>query len=607
MGRRLVERYPWARDLKDKAEAWLSESGYEKIDEYIYRPLDRALNDNQVTAWKEQLSRSEIAQPAVCMTSLLWMRHLDHLGIKPVVAGGHSLGELSAFYAAGAFDEKSLLRFAAFRGKAMAAPDDSRGQMAVFDCSREKVEGLLREIEGYAVVANLNSPMQTVISGERSAVEKAVKAGSLLDIRAKLLPISNAFHSRFMIGAADNIHKHAPIPELLTRTDIKLFTSMDGNEITLGTDLRMHFSKQATHQVDYISLINNMRRECDLLVEVGPGRVLSDLGKSITGANGTACLPTESKAGDDRSLNVFLGSYFARGGKINWPALFENRLVRPFIPANERLFIDNPCERYLDMPYDATDEDLPQREGASTTDISTVAYDTAGLFSKQQIDYIRRLIHAEAKVTGDEPKEYSERAIKIVPPVPLARLVNADQSAPSDLKDAIRNPDMILQLASKTTGFPIDSISLDHRLLDNLNLDSIKAGIFVAKATKLYGAEGILDPTAMANSSLREIHARIESHLLPTQQAGESSDGPQNGLFPESVSLHAEDSWVRNFKVVYKEQQRTPHFSFDDILAAAFVGKKQIIIVSDNDADRLSSDMQDCFNPKRRHCNIDGL
>ena len=45
MGRRLVERYSWALDFKDKAETWLSESGYEKINEYIYRPLDRALNE----------------------------------------------------------------------------------------------------------------------------------------------------------------------------------------------------------------------------------------------------------------------------------------------------------------------------------------------------------------------------------------------------------------------------------------------------------------------------------------------------------------------------------------------------------------------------------
>src|SRR6202142_1915778 len=147
-----------------------------------------------------------------------------------------------------------------------------------------------------------------------------------------------------------------------------------------------------------------MRRDCDLLVKVGPGRALSDLVRSITGTDGTACLPTGSKAGDDRALHVFPGSYFVRAGKINWPALFENRLVRPFIPASKRLFIDNPCERYLDIPNAAADADLPRREGASTADISMFADDTAGLFSKQQIDYIRRLIHAEGKVTGCAPE-----------------------------------------------------------------------------------------------------------------------------------------------------------------------------------------------------------
>jgi enediyne polyketide synthase len=598
MGRRLVERYSWARDLKDKAGTWLSESNYEKIDEFIYRPLDRALNDAQIAAWKEQLSRSEIAQPAICMTSLLWIRHLDHLGIKPFVAGGHSLGELPAFYAAGAFDDKSLIRFAAFRGKVMAAPDDNPGQMAVLGCGREKTEGLLREIEGYAVVANINSPMQTVISGERAAIEKAVKSGSLLNIRTKLLPVSNAFHSRFMIGAADKIHKHAPIPQSLKKTDAKLFTSMDGNEITLGTDLRMHFSKQVTHQVDYISLINNMRIECDLLFEVGPGSVLSDLVKSITATDKTVCLPIESKAGDDRSLNILLGSYFAHGGKINWPALFENRLVRPFIPSSERLFIDNPCERPLDISYDAADDKLVQREAPSTEDGSMIMDHTIGLFSKQQIDYIRGLVHAEIKMTEAGPKENAERSLKEMPAIPLARPSSTDQSGPSGLRDSIRNPDMLLQLASKTTGFPIDSISLDHRLLDNLNLDSIKAGIFVAKAIKLYGAEGILDPTSMANSSLREIHVRIESHLLTTQQAHESSDAQQDKPFEDAATKHHADNWVRNFKVVYKEQELASPYSSDDIIAVVASEKKQIVIVSDDDVDSLSSDMHAILTQK---------
>jgi enediyne polyketide synthase len=598
MGRRLVERYSWACDFKDKAETWLSESGFEKINEYIYRPLDRALNNDQIDGWEEQLSRSEIAQPAICMTSLLWMRHLSHLGIRPTIAGGHSLGELPAFYAAGAFDDKTLIGFAAFRGKVMAAPADNPGIMAVFACGQEKVEGLLREVEGYAVVANINSPMQTVISGEKSAVEKAVKLGSLLNIRTKFLPVSDSFHSRFMIGAADKIHKHAPIPKLLTRTNVKLFTSMDGNEIPQGTDLRMHFSKQVIHRVDYISLINNMRRECDLLVEVGPGRVLSDLVKSITGNDETTCLPIESRAEDDRSLNVFLGSYFVRGGKIDWNALFENRLVRTFIPASKRIFIDNPCERPFDIPYDATDDILIQQEESSSADVSLITDDTVGLFSKQQIDYIRGLINAEMKVMDVKPKEYAEHLSAAVSSSHLARPATAKQSALSDLNGSIHNPDMLRQLASEMTGFPINTISIDHRLLDNLNLDSIKAGVFVAKAVKMYGAQGIVDHTAMANSSLREIHDSIVSHLFQSQQSRESSEGPQGITFPEAAAQHDADNWVRKFKVLYKEQPRTCLNSFDEFMGIASAEKKQIIIVSDKGTGSLSSDMQAALNQK---------
>jgi malonyl CoA-acyl carrier protein transacylase len=78
MGRLLAERYSWAREFGDKVESWLSETGHEKICEYIYRPLDRALDNDQIDGWKKALSRSEIAQPAICMTSLLWIRHLEN-------------------------------------------------------------------------------------------------------------------------------------------------------------------------------------------------------------------------------------------------------------------------------------------------------------------------------------------------------------------------------------------------------------------------------------------------------------------------------------------------------------------------------------------------
>src|SRR5205823_14129630 len=114
-------------------------------------------------------ARTEIAQPAVCLMSALFARHLAELGLSPTLVGGHSLGELTAFHAAGAFDAEALLKLAAVRGKVLAAPPDRPGAMASLACGAAEAEALLRGVPG-VVVANLNGPGQTVISGEEAAV-----------------------------------------------------------------------------------------------------------------------------------------------------------------------------------------------------------------------------------------------------------------------------------------------------------------------------------------------------------------------------------------------------------------------------------------------------
>ena len=122
------------------------------------------------------LARTEIAQPAICLASLLHARYLAHLGLQPQVVGGHSLGELTAFHLAGAFDEETLIKLAALRGRAMAArrKRSLAGAMASLACSRTEAETLIRGIPGYVVVANINSPRQTVVSGEEEAVREVM-------------------------------------------------------------------------------------------------------------------------------------------------------------------------------------------------------------------------------------------------------------------------------------------------------------------------------------------------------------------------------------------------------------------------------------------------
>ncbi|NEO45905.1 MAG: type I polyketide synthase, partial [Moorea sp. SIO4A3] len=330
MARTLIERYDWAREFLAQADHWLEDAGFSAISPIIYRPLDRAINKEQIKDWLKALTRAEIAPPAICFASLLWQRYLNRLGIQPVAVGGHSLGELSAFQAAGAYDEKTLLVFAAMRGKAMAAPNSKAGTMASLVCSQDVAEQLIQGVQGYVVVANINSPTQTVISGEPTSVAEVIQRAEAQEIQTRQLHVANAFHSEMVAEAAEEVRMNAPIPETLSQTSLPLFSSVNGQLIQPGINLQEHFAQQMTSQVDFVSLVKGLATQCDLMVEVGPGKVLSGLVGATT--DHSMCLPVESKAGRDQDLNTIIASVFVQGGDIDWNALYENRLVRPFVP-----------------------------------------------------------------------------------------------------------------------------------------------------------------------------------------------------------------------------------------------------------------------------------
>ncbi len=350
MARILVQRYDWAKELVNQADQWLKEMGFEPISQFIYYSLERAINQEQIKEWSQILARTEFAQPALCLTSLIWLRYLKSLGINPVVVGGHSLGELIAFYSAGAYDEKALICLAAMRGKIMSESSEERGIMASLNCDKVTAKTILSQVEGYVIVANINSPIQTVISGDRSAVEDAVKLAQGLNIQTHLLPVSNAFHSERVKSAAEYLQKNAPIPEQLDNLSVSLFSSINGEEINPGINLKDHFANQVISQVNFISLVEKMTTKCDLMVEVGSGRVLSGLVGAIP--NSCDCFPVDSKPGNNLDLSNFLASYFVNGGDIKWEELYKNRLILPFIPASEKKFIENPCERPFNVSLD---------------------------------------------------------------------------------------------------------------------------------------------------------------------------------------------------------------------------------------------------------------
>jgi len=341
MARTMVERYSWARELLEQSDRWLEEMGFSPISKYIYRPLDRAIDKEQVQKWFQELT--QVAPAAICFASLLWKRYLERIGIQPVAVGGHSLGELVAFHVAGAYDEKTLLKFAAMRGEFMTAKTTQAGTMASLSCDAQTAQQLLSGIPGYVAVANINSPRQTVISGEKTTVELVLQRAATQNIRFRELAVANGFHSQMMSEASQNLRTYAPIPQTMEAPKVPLFSSTNGQLVQSGVNLKEHFANQVTAQVNFIQLVNAIAPQCDMILEVGPGKVLSGLVSATT--DSPSCMSLESKAGKAKDLNQVIASFFVNGGQVNWSRVYDSRLVRTFIPASQRLFIENPCER----------------------------------------------------------------------------------------------------------------------------------------------------------------------------------------------------------------------------------------------------------------------
>lgn len=195
---------------------------------------------------------------------------------------GHSLGEITAYYASGVLDFESALQIVIKRGELMAqAADQTRGKMAaVIGLSESEVSAQLAGIHQVRI-ANYNSPVQFVISGEASGIDTAIQNCTAAGAKRVVeLPVSGAFHSPLMASAVppfqdmlNTISFHnATIPIVLNR-----FAQPESN----GDALKTNLSEQIQSPVRWIETIDYLSQSSSSFVEVGPGKVLSGLIKKI--------------------------------------------------------------------------------------------------------------------------------------------------------------------------------------------------------------------------------------------------------------------------------------------------------------------------------------
>ena len=154
-----------------------------------------------------EMADTRALQPALSVVNLsLWL--LRGKDLAPLAAAGHSLGEFSALAAAGALGIEDALDAVCLRGRLMAeAASPDQGMTALVKLSREAVEGIVDAARAAAgaplVLANLNSPAQYVLSGEKRALAAAAELAKEKKGRAIALAVSGAFHSPLVREAAD--------------------------------------------------------------------------------------------------------------------------------------------------------------------------------------------------------------------------------------------------------------------------------------------------------------------------------------------------------------------------------------------------------------------
>jgi enediyne polyketide synthase len=430
-----------------------------------------------------------VAQPAIVAASIAGLRALAALGIAAVGGVGHSLGELTALHWAGVLDGAAALRIAGARGRAMAELRSPTGAMASIESAADEVAGLLRG--ELVVIAGINAPRRTVISGEIAAVTRVVARAAARGLRTVRLSVSHAFHSPLVAAAVPALRAHLTGERLrpLART---VFSTVTGGVLTPGDDLSELLCRQVTTPVRFADAAALLAKDVDLLIEVGPGEVLSGIVAEFTDRPVVAL---DAGGTSLRGLLAATGACFALGAAVEYHALFSGRFTRRFDLDWRPRFLANPCEQ------------APTPEASSAT---------AGALT------------VEPALTA-KPGVADPSIAMIVPPVRGEPLV------------------VVRQLVAERAELPLTAVTDASRLLSDLHLNSIVVAQLVVEAAHRLGRKPPTGLTDWSRATVGEV-SRALSELVESdgEPANEETHNAPAGL----------DTWVRAFVVELVERPR---------------------------------------------------
>lgn len=490
MARDLFVTFPGMRKIL------LQNKEYEKI---LFP--ETAFDEEERKAQQQKITDTRNAQPLLGIVDYAIADFLHSLDIIPDMVSGHSYGELAALCFAGVFSPEQLPVLSRKRAESILnAIEEDKGMMVAVSLPQDDLEELLKQ-ENEVWAVNFNSKKQVVLAGTTCGMKDFMQKMTEKGIPHKQINVACAFHSPLLKKSKD-LYAEVLNDVVFKKPKIEVWSNTTAEVYPLKTKLiKERLCEQLVKPVLFSKQLENMYNNgARIFIETGPGRVLTGLVQSTLEPD-VLTIPTEGNPNGVTFLLEAIARYMQTGRKVNLEKLFEGR--KPSF-----ISIDEPEEykRRSTIWHINGHNALPSvgklpADGASIITepiilIKDMERNNKVTAEKIMLEYLQNMREAiqdqrdvmlsymgQVEVLPRTVRTPVQLDVRHIEPAMLestdvqqAEVIAETDEQAVDLAsltiDEIK--DIILNIVSDKTGYPVDMLGMDMDLEADLSIDSIK-------------------------------------------------------------------------------------------------------------------------------------